>query len=289
MMELSKRKKGFAPRSRSGCLECRHHHRKCDEKRPACALCQKYSRTCRYGLRIKWGGRPFGKSTFGKCMAETGSQHVQVVQLQPADRSSSPFVYGVTSTKTIFSLPPNQQDVPISSLESTSSESQVQQRQPIANLMTDELEIRAPFTTAAPSFLPDLPRPYRSLLDYFTRVANSFSCNEGVKRELCATFMPMATQQSHVMSSMLGLAAIHRANAGLVQSSKQLALLQTVAVQQLRAKVSESAGYPTEDIMATVLMLCYSDIVAGGDGRILGGSIYKAPHLYSAVMPPHGI
>ncbi|KAH7162060.1 fungal-specific transcription factor domain-containing protein [Dactylonectria estremocensis] len=178
-------------------------------------------------------------------------------------RSGSPFVYGVTQTEPASLMVPN--EAPVSSPEPPTSEPRVQQAQSTADSMNNEAEIRPPFTAMAPSFLPDLPPPYRSLLDYFTRVANSFSCNEVVKRDLYATFMPMATQKSHVMASMLSLAAIHRANAGLVQSPKQLALLQTVAVKQLRAKVSESSGYPTEDIMATVLMLCYSDIVAGGD------------------------
>lgn len=84
-MEKPSRRKGFAPRSRSGCLECRQHHRKCDERRPTCTLCEKYSRNCEYGLRITWGGRPFRKSTFGKCMLESSSQPMPVIQIQSAD------------------------------------------------------------------------------------------------------------------------------------------------------------------------------------------------------------
>lgn len=119
--------------------------------------------------------------------------------------------------------------------------------------------------TIAPSLIPDLPPHHRSLLDYFTRVADSFSCDEVVKRDFYTTFMPMAMSKSHVMASMLSLAAVHRVNAGLTQNPKQLALLQVVAVEQLRSKVFYTFGCPTDDITATVLMLCYSDIVAGGD------------------------
>ncbi|KAI1020250.1 hypothetical protein LB503_006016 [Fusarium chuoi] len=41
-------------RSRQGCLTCRKRHRKCDEKRPICTLCQKSGRTCDYISELRW-------------------------------------------------------------------------------------------------------------------------------------------------------------------------------------------------------------------------------------------
>ncbi|KAI3580764.1 fungal-specific transcription factor domain-containing protein [Fusarium oxysporum f. sp. albedinis] len=41
-------------RSRQGCLTCRKRHRKCDEKRPVCTLCQKSGRTCDYISEFRW-------------------------------------------------------------------------------------------------------------------------------------------------------------------------------------------------------------------------------------------
>ncbi|KAM5373723.1 hypothetical protein ACJZ2D_006894 [Fusarium nematophilum] len=41
-------------RSRLGCLTCRRRHRKCDEAKPACKVCQKSDRECEYGSDIKW-------------------------------------------------------------------------------------------------------------------------------------------------------------------------------------------------------------------------------------------
>ncbi|KAJ3525660.1 hypothetical protein NM208_g11542 [Fusarium decemcellulare] len=41
-------------RSRLGCLTCRRRHKKCDEKRPVCRVCQKSGRECEYGSELKW-------------------------------------------------------------------------------------------------------------------------------------------------------------------------------------------------------------------------------------------
>lgn len=58
-----------AIRSRSGCVECRRLHRKCDEMRPYCDNCANAGKMCSYKKTLSWGGRPFGKSSFGKVMA----------------------------------------------------------------------------------------------------------------------------------------------------------------------------------------------------------------------------
>lgn len=119
----------------------------------------------------------------------------------------------------------------------------------------------------SPEFLPGLPPPYRSLFDYFTRVADSFSCDERVKHDFYATFIPIAVDTSHVMAAVLSLAAVHRVSSGLQQSPKLLAHLQVVAVEQLRSKlVADSLNAPSaESVLCTIMLLCYSEIVAGGD------------------------
>lgn len=75
----------------------------------------------------------------------------------------------------------------------------------------------------------------------------------------------MAFSTPHLMTSILTLAAVHRISAGLNQSEVQLARLQVMVIEQLRSRLSNLSGSPTEDIMATVLMLCYAGIVGGGD------------------------
>lgn len=115
---------------------------------------------------------------------------------------------------------------------------------------------------ASPSWLPGFPPAYTSLLDYFMHVVGSFCCDETVKTDFYTTFLPMGIDTSHVLASMLNLAAVHRLKAGLTQDVKQLAMLQAVAVEQLRSKLSSP---PTETTMATILMLCFSSVVSGGE------------------------
>ncbi|VUC29142.1 unnamed protein product [Clonostachys rosea] len=244
-MEKPARKKRLAPRSRSGCLPCRKHHRKCDEQRPVCGLCHTNQRDCDYGLRVSWGGRPFQKSTFGQCLSNHSTPVGRISSLRDGReldaRSKAQFVYG-------FSQP---EEPPKCAAEAR-------------HALAIQQQIQVPVLTAMPSFLPDLPPPYRALFDYFTRVADFFSCDESVKFDFHATFMPMATTTSHVMAAMLNLAAVHRANSDGTQDAKQMAHLQLVAVQQLRGKLANPSDSSTEAILSTILLLCYSDIVAGG-------------------------
>lgn len=83
-MDVPARKKQHSQRSRSGCLECRQHHQKCDELRPVCSRCQGRGLSCTYKLRITWGGRSFRKSPFGQYMVSTGQQPAPVLPVWSA-------------------------------------------------------------------------------------------------------------------------------------------------------------------------------------------------------------
>ncbi|KAG7152611.1 hypothetical protein HYQ46_011536 [Verticillium longisporum] len=39
-------------RTRTGCLNCRHKKRKCDEAHPACGGCARRREACRWGLKV---------------------------------------------------------------------------------------------------------------------------------------------------------------------------------------------------------------------------------------------
>ncbi|KFA45681.1 hypothetical protein S40293_08020 [Stachybotrys chartarum IBT 40293] len=263
MMDTPKRRKRQQPRSRSGCLECRQHHQKCDERRPTCGLCQVRGRSCQYGLRISWGGRPFRKSTFGHCMSSDSKNRLPIIQIQSTQtdttdarpKHKSAFVYGVAPTSKPYKA--DSASVVASLIEARPQHVPLQATiEPIKTLQA---------VTAPPSLFPDLPPAYRSLLDYFTHVLNSFCCDESVKKDFCKTFLPIALDTSHVMASVLNLAAVHRVTAGLPQCTKQLALLRVVSVEQLRSQLDLTSGPPTEATMATILMLCYSEVVSGGE------------------------
>jgi len=75
----------------------------------------------------------------------------------------------------------------------------------------------------------------------------------------------MALQTSHLLAAVLGLAAVHRKNAGLEQSDAQLAHLRTSSVKQFRLALAALKDTPDDSMAATTLALCLSDVVSGGD------------------------
>ena len=73
MMETPRQKTPRASslrRSRNGCRECRRRHRRCDEIKPACSYCRSVEKACEYSRELSWGGRPFKKSRFGRCITK---------------------------------------------------------------------------------------------------------------------------------------------------------------------------------------------------------------------------
>ena len=53
----------LAKRSRKGCWTCRERHKKCDERRPYCNVCEKSGRACAgYGVRLAWATSSDGGS-----------------------------------------------------------------------------------------------------------------------------------------------------------------------------------------------------------------------------------
>lgn len=85
-------------RSRSGCDECRRRHWKCDEAKPTCAFCQSASRVCVYARQLSWGGRPFKRSRFGKCL-DSEAQLVSIAVSRSKCHVSHCAFYADTSPK----------------------------------------------------------------------------------------------------------------------------------------------------------------------------------------------
>ncbi|KAH7322382.1 fungal-specific transcription factor domain-containing protein [Stachybotrys elegans] len=254
-MDIPVRKKTYATRSRTGCHECRQHHRKCDERRPVCGLCSKLGRDCTYGLRLNWGGRPFAKSTFGQYLTPRNENSAPVIPIQSplpnsdndASKPSGPFVYGtftLASDSLVAYTPPSQGAIPSPNKRSGRANQ----------------DSGSPFIPRNLSILPNLSSESKSLFTYFNKLANHFSPHQSIKDEFCAAFMSMAVANSSVMASLLSISAAHQANTGLAHSTEKLAALNMAAVRQLRLDL---CGPLTEPLVASTLLFCYYEIIAG--------------------------
>ncbi len=75
----------------------------------------------------------------------------------------------------------------------------------------------------------------------------------------------MALECSHLFAASLSLAASHRQSVGLEQSLLQIEYLRSASVKELRFALNSSDISKYDSAVATTLVLCMADIVAGGE------------------------
>lgn len=166
-------------RSRTGCQNCRRLHRKCDETKPACLECLGSGKQCVYGLRLSWGGRPFAKSSFGRCLqtavavvpvsepscdiGEAGqSRHMTGLNTEENETGilNAPFIYGLANTRHGIAI-----EVAESESQNSFPSSWVSSRSPLQAYSA--LKMDANPISQNPSPLSRLPPAHRLLLDHF--------------------------------------------------------------------------------------------------------------------------
>ncbi|KIW18840.1 hypothetical protein PV08_03129 [Exophiala spinifera] len=120
-----------------------------------------------------------------------------------------------------------------------------------------------------PDWLPWLSNVDRSLLNHFTLTVSSYlSLHQAMQNDFCTVLLPMALDTSngtHLLSAILGLAAIHQISLGSYTDEAYLAQLRYTSLQQLRLqRIGQNAAVDEQSI-ATALTLCLCDILAGGE------------------------
>jgi hypothetical protein len=132
--------------------------------------------------------------------------------------------------------------------------------------------------------LPYIPPVYMDLLDHFlAKISRSLSCHKGFHRDLCSVIVPMALETPHLLASVLLVSANHRVTLGLEQSLLQIEHLRATTLRQLRGSLMSPGTASSETAMATTLMLCFGEIVSGGDNTEMwrvhlqgAGAIWKS-------------
>ncbi|KIV81602.1 hypothetical protein PV11_03775 [Exophiala sideris] len=148
-----------------------------------------------------------------------------------------------------------------------------------------------------PAWLPWLSNVDRSLLDHFTvTVTNYLSLHQTMQNDFCTVLLPMALDTSHgthLLSAILGLSAIHQISLGSYADEAYLAQLRFTSLQQLRLQNIGHNASVDEQSIATALMLCLCDILAGGEKprswRLhLQGAASMISNYFSAHEPDSG-
>ncbi|KAK5222906.1 hypothetical protein LTR72_005743 [Exophiala xenobiotica] len=118
-------------------------------------------------------------------------------------------------------------------------------------------------------WLPWLSKVDRSLLNHFTLTVTSYlSLHQTMQNDFCTVLLPMALDTSHgthLLSAILGLAAIHQISLGSYNDEAYLAQLRYTSLQQLRLQSIGHSAALDEQSIATALTLCLCDILAGGE------------------------
>jgi hypothetical protein len=207
-------------------------------------------------VKVKWGGRPFGRSTFGKCLNESAA-------LLPIDSGGSPssgatdqgFVYGISSAQQSSGTTASPAWTSDGGSDTSASGSR------------SRSEAGRQEISQNPSHLQHLTSSQKLLLDHFLHtVTRSFSLHAKSHQGFCSTYLTLALHSSaQVLPAVLEASAHHRKSLGLEHSDHELLSLRQASLQNLQ--VPQYGGDDnTQDIAAaTALMLCLCDILAGGE------------------------
>lgn len=277
---------GKRQRSRKGCHNCRRLHRKCDETKPSCSACRAAKKECVYGLRISWGGRPFKKSPFGRCLDQSvvivalpsGEPEASAASLTPGfyptcraevDISHPSFVYGTVPAArrspgfVQTETPARSSYHDISYAASSQSPARSSSSLLVADHVVGDIEI-----LQNPSHLSQVSTSHRVLLDHFLHsVTRSFSLHLSTHHGFCTTYLPMALDSStRLLPAMLEASALHRRSLGLIQDERELISLRHESLRHFIVPTAMGQDNATDDqAVAKALMLCLCEILAGGE------------------------
>ncbi|KPI43689.1 uncharacterized protein AB675_6462 [Cyphellophora attinorum] len=201
-------------------------------------------------MKVRFGGRPFAKSTFGKCL--NGSAAVVAIESgdsPDSDAADQGFVYGLSST---------QRTVAITSGPAEASGSRAERS--VIRPYRDEI-------AQNPSHLQRLTTSQKLLLDHFLHtVTRSFSLHAKSHHGFCSTYLTLALHSSaQVLPTVLEASAHHRRSLGLEHSDHELLSLRQASLQNFQVPQDVSDDNTRDIAAATALMLCLCDVIAGGE------------------------
>lgn len=251
-------------------------------------------RPCTYSQNITWGGRPFKKSRFGKCL-NAGARRLE--SSSGSHRSGNvDFVYGVQA-QTLEVVTPRQERQ-VDDYRASDPEPTIGVNSPEVVLPLEIVEAQPQclqndcrdFALQDVAFLrltPAVTNAERALLSYFLDgMSKVISCHDGVQGELCSAVLPIALATPHLLAAIMALAEAHRLSAGLQTDPEGFERCRSKSIRLLRPAIGR--GEDSEAILATILMLCIAEIaspttaVTGWQTHLRGASAILTTSLSSS-------
>ena len=245
-------------------MRCRKRRQKCDEQKPSCQRCSVATALCEYQTPLKWGGRSFTGSRFGKVLKQSKSVGVQKVT-----QGDGSFVYvpppnprAQHTAAVSFSSDPRASDEHKWSVGSSSVRESAEEEELEGEHEEIEEIVRIPGQMAS---FPSTTAFERELLHHYIHTASrATSCHSLVQQDVCRMIVPMAMDNPALLSATLVLSAINQKSLG---SPAQAAFadqiipeLKASSLRHLRSILVQPQRQDLNVVMATVRTLCLTEI-----------------------------
>ncbi|KAF4495344.1 cytochrome P450 4ac1 [Fusarium agapanthi] len=272
-------------RSRGGCVRCRRRRQKCDEGKPSCDRCIEAGSICKYEVTLRWGGRSFTKSTFGKCLddierTEDTSTGNGFVYSTSHAQSPTP---GASRRTTATRSNASHEIRPQPSAQSNTRDGNVTTTNAALTLRSDcipEVSLRAQSLNSPTSPLHELqapiPRPQHqiSFLPPMAQYLFQFYLSETMrltvpssyaKTEICRFLVPMSLQEPSLLYAVMAFAAVHLDAINMLPGNSQRLIdsLHWASINHLRRLLEATDSASQTVALATTRTLCQAQIYGG--------------------------
>ncbi|CAI6336259.1 unnamed protein product [Periconia digitata] len=249
-MQRQQRPNGEA-RRRSGCWSCKARHVRCTEERPSCARCVRLGSQCKYGMRLLWQEDAVQR---GICLGREGTWSKRKKPVKDGDQIQlRPKPYFVSATGDPIFLHTFSRDFE-GKIDMDISDEDVEEERRVQR-------IDFPRPTKALSYFHQLSGHEAYLLQFYI-VAICPNCSlSPIDNPYLYYVTPMATIYPPLRDAVISIAATERRLVNDRRFEKESWLYKSRALRGLQETItSGSVSWP---FIATVLMLCFNDIVDG--------------------------
>lgn len=281
-------------RSHAGCSRCKRRRQGCDQQKPSCSRCLSADSQCTYEVRLRWGGKPFGKSTFGNCL-----NNVERLESE----SAGGFVYGIRAQTSLTDHKDGTQPSATAfDIDTTSSYYTVSTSRNhlgdfhVPNMLTappssmseaGEVPIPPSLTDGEPNrdehSIPEernqtdmisrplgpmtrLPPTAKYLLQYYLLQTTRLTVPSDYARdEICRFVVPMALENRPLLFAIMTFAAVHLHSNGMLSGEPERLIdkLHQSSIQSLQPTLHDRDSAAQALSLATTRTLCQAMIYRG--------------------------
>ncbi|KAH8658946.1 fungal-specific transcription factor domain-containing protein [Ilyonectria robusta] len=270
-------------RSRTGCVRCKRRRQKCNQEKPSCGRCVAAGSPCKYEIKLNWGGRPFQKSSFGKCLENVeklddvgggngfiyslvNPSHKKDEDLSNSQTPSRSFTIDLETTQISLS-----RDMTIGAVlgsEVVPRDCRLEPNytgdmDPNSLYIPDTISAALPHSLDHTSFLPPMVRYL--LQFYLTETMRLTVPSAYARTEICRFVVPLSLQEPCLLYAIMAFASIHLKAMGKLpgNAEKVYDTMQRNSIRHLHHQLEKRDPISRAVSLATARTLCQAQIYGG--------------------------